>query len=364
MTGGKSTTSKLGVLLCGGMFLSLAAGCGDEQGNGATVTMPLPVPSPSAVAPLSNPALVLAGDTFANPDTLQEIFTVEIDGSGRTQVTRDGFNKFLPHFSRDGKRLLYTKYYRGGYGDRNPVVTDIVLLERAGGVETRLTNSGTAIQPAFSPDERRIVFGTLVGDGLWLIAADGSDLRRLGGPSGAADDRRWGDVLWSSDDWIYFTVAESVDGCLKVRIDRIRPDGSGRIKITDGGPDCTPPGFEQSGDADPGISPDGRTIYSSRGLPVSPPGYPAMTIRHLYRFSSDPWTPGKPEVDLSAAAKANCISGVPKVSPTGDRVALFLLCPDDPDRAGVTITDPAGSFYSFVTRGFGADWNPSAANGR
>ncbi len=55
-----------------------------------------------------------------------------------------------------------------------------------------------------------------------------------------------------------------------------------------------------------------------------------MPVRHLFKFSSDPYAPGKVEVDLSLAAKADCIAGVPKVSPAGDRVALFLFCAADP----------------------------------
>ena len=140
----------------------------------------------------------------------------------------------------------------------------------------------------------------------------------------------------------------------------MRPDGSGRVPITDGGPHCTPAGLEQSGDADPGISPDGTTLYSSRGLPVTVSGTAGMTVRHLYRFSSAPFTPGKVETDLSLPAHADCVAGVPKVSPAGDRVALFLFCRADPARAGVTLTTPGGATWTFVAPGFAPDWNPAA----
>jgi len=53
--------------------------------------------------------------------------------------------------------------------------------------------------------------------------------------------------------------------------------------------------MEQYGDSDPGISADGQTIFSSRGL--SPlPADPAQTLRHLYASSSDAYTPGKVRV--------------------------------------------------------------------
>jgi len=346
------------------LLVTLVASCGGDAPNS-----PLPVPTPPPTStpvpdptPLANPALVFTGDTFPSPTSRQEVYTIEADGSGRTQLTSDGYGKFLPHFSPDGKKLLYTKFFRGGYGAPD-AITDVVVLDRATGRETQLTRSGRAIQPVWSPDGRRIAYGAFTNDALSVMNADGSAPRVIAFPSGAPDDRQWGDYLWSSDDWIYFTVAQSIDGCFKVRIDRIRPDGRDRTRITDGGPHCTPAGREQSGDADPGISPDGRTLYSSRGLPIAVLGHPAMTVRHLYAVSSDPFTPGKIETDLSLGATTDCISGVPKVSPAGDRIALFLFCPNDP-RAGITLTDPAGTRYDFVAPGFGADWNPAAGRAK
>jgi hypothetical protein len=343
---------------------TLAAGCG---GDGQAAP-PLPPAasggssggsSSSGGAGLSNPHLVFtAGDLFPTPTAVQEIYTVNTDGSGLSQLTGDGLQKFLPHFSPDGTKLLYTKFLRGGYGASN-ALTDVFLLDRASGREMQLTYSGVAVQPVWSPNGQQIAFGTLSGNGIWLMNADGAAPRMIAQPSGAPDDQRWGDYLWSSDNWIYFTAAQDIGGCFKVRIDRIRPDGNGRTQITDGGPNCTPAGMEQNGDADPGISPDGKTLYSSRGLPASVPGLPGATIRHLFKFSSDPFTPGKVETDLSLPTKADCIAGVPKVSPDGGRIALFLLCPADPNN-GVTLTDPVGARFTFVLPGFGPDWNPAA----
>ncbi len=58
-----------------------------------------------------------------------------------------------------------------------------------------------------------------------------------------------------------------------------------------------PAGLEQSGDADPGWSADGGTIYSLRGSPVPPYCPPSGAVeRKLYTISSDAWYPGKPEM--------------------------------------------------------------------
>jgi Tol biopolymer transport system component len=239
-------------------------------------------------------------------------------------------------------------------------VTDIAVYDLAGDFEERLTWTGDSFAAAWSPDGTRIAYGTYSGLSLWTMAADGSDPRLVGAPSGADDDKRWNDIAWSSDDWILFTVAQSIGGCFKVRLDKIRPDGTSRTRVSDGGPNCTPPHREQSGDADPGFSPDGRTIYSSRGFPTSPPGIPGSMIRRLYALSSDAWTPGKLERDLSLPSAADCIEGVPKVSPDGTRILLFRACAGEP--WGVNLTDTAGSFRQWITDGFGADWNPQAAS--
>jgi hypothetical protein len=193
------------------------------------------------------------------------------------------------------------------------------------------------------------------------INADGSNPQVVGIASGAPDDWVWGDIAWSSDNWILFVVGETVNGTFcKSRVDKIRPEGSSRTRVSDGGPSCTPPGVEAIGDADPGWSSDGKTIYSSRGFPVPPASGPAAaTERKLYAFSSDPWSPGKVEQDLSLPSEPSCIEGVPKGSPDGKRVLLFRICFDTGmPKGGIYLTDTAGSYRTFVAEGFGPDWNP------
>jgi hypothetical protein len=122
--------------------------------------------------------------------------------------------------------------------------------------------------------------------------ADGSNVHRIGGPSGSADDQRWNDIAWSRDDWIVFTVGQTVNGCFNVRVDKIRPDGLDRTTVSSGGPYCTPPGREQSGDADPAVSADGKTIYNSRGFPYP---RPAFRTRSCATCMPSQATHGRPE---------------------------------------------------------------------
>jgi hypothetical protein len=310
--------------------------------------------------------LPVSGAQVPDATATYEVALMNFDGSQLRQLTRDGAQKFLPHLSADGTRVIYTRFSAGGYGDPNGK-SDIASYDQTASTETLLTHNGGASQATFSPDETRIAYGagalTKGGDGalgLYVMNANGSNPHRVAVWSGSDDDVEWGDYAWSSDDWILFTVKQTIGGCFKVRLDKIRPDGTSRTQVTDGGPNCTPPGMEQSGDADPGWSEDASTIYSSRGFPVAPAGAMApVTERKLYAFSSDAWYPGKPETDLSLMTEPDCIEGVPKGSPDGNRVLLFRACFQDgvPLQPGIYLTDANGSYRTFVASGFGPDWN-------
>jgi len=307
----------------------------------------------------SNAQIVFEAPGIPGGGNVQEIFTMNLDGSNRTQITHDGLTKILPHFSPDGTRLAYTKFLVGGYGTPN-AQADVVVYDFASANEIQLTSTGKGFQPVWSPDGQRIAFN-MQGTSLWIMNADGSNSHLVGAPSGALDDQAWGDFAWSSDDWILFVVAQATNNntCGKTRLDKIRPDGTARTQVTDGGPNCTPSGMEQNGDADPGFSADGKTIYSSRGFPRAPAPPLGGTERRLYSFSSDAWTPGKVESDLSLPSAPDCIEGVPKGSPDGTRVLLFRLCAGEA-HSGVTLTDTAGSYRTWIADGFGPDWNPVA----
>ncbi len=295
-----------------------------------------------------------------------ELKVMDLDTSGREQVTHNQEQEFLPHFSPDGTRLLYTRFTSGGYGIENSQ-SRVTVYDFATGTTRDLTDIGMDSYPVWSPDGSRIAFLSTRefapgrgGPALWVMSADGSDAHEIGHPAGGNLDIVWGDIAWSSQDWILFVVAETGTSgtCFKTRLDKIRPDGTHRTQVTDGGPNCTPQRMEQSGDADPGFSADGTTIYTSRGFPYSSPGMPGSTVRKLYAVSSDAWYPGKPERDLSVSSVPDCVEGVPKGSPDGTRILLFRGCVGE--RFGVTLTDTSGSYRTWVADGFGPDWNPAA----
>jgi hypothetical protein len=311
----------------------------------------------TVATPAAKPQIVFEGPGVPGTTSAQQLYTGNIDGSKIVEIPQDSLNKFLAHFSPDGASLVYSKFLTGKFGDLAPE-TDIYTYSFASSRESRITNLGNAFQPAWSPDGQQIAFTNYDGTGLYLMNPDGTAQQLIAKPKGGLDDIQWHDVAWSSDNWIYFVVGQSTNSCFKVRLDKIRPDGSSRTQVTDGGPNCTPPNMEPYGDADIGISPDGQTVYSSRGL--SPlPANPTQTLRHLYAYSSDAYTPGKVETDLSIASHPDCVVGVPKASPDGTQILVFLFCPPGPQDVGVTLTNTSGSSWSFIATGFGPDWNPT-----
>ncbi len=46
-------------------------------------------------------------------------------------------------------------------------------------------------------------------------------------------------------------------------------------------------------------------------------------------------------------------------SPDGTCVLLFRACAGEP-HSGVTLSDAAGTYRTWIVNGFGADWNPAA----
>jgi hypothetical protein len=305
------------------------------------------------------------------PSCRDEVYVMNLDGSERQQITNDGAAHFLPHFSPDATKIVYTKFSVGGYGEPN-AQTDVAVMDLATMQEAMITHDGRSGYPSWSPDGTRIAFmrdpmisairagqGTIV-----TVNPDGTDPTPIAACPNLVTDAQWpGDMLWSNRT-ILFNVVQNRGGCINVRTDTILPDGTGRTTVSDGGSNCSmSPPYDYSGDADPGWSGDGLTIYSSRGFPATPAGAPkgAATLRKLYSFSAAPWYSGKTESDLSLPSEPDCDEGVPRGSPHDGRILLFRACfsASGAVAPGIYVTDVRGSYRTFVTGGFGPDWNPT-----
>ena len=105
-----------------------------------------------------------------------EIWVMNADGSGQTQLTfNTDIGDFTPAWSPDGTKIAFVR----GERDFNP---DIWVMNAGGGGETQLTSKTDMgdLHPAWSPDGFKIAFTRLNDfDNIWVMDADGSDPTQL-----------------------------------------------------------------------------------------------------------------------------------------------------------------------------------------
>lgn len=87
-----------------------------------------------------------------------EIFVINVDGSGKKQVTSNGASNFSPYFHPDGKRIIFSSNLETrGEGGRPSF--HLYLVRDDGTGTERLTTEGHFNSfPMFSPDGKRLVW--------------------------------------------------------------------------------------------------------------------------------------------------------------------------------------------------------------
>src|SRR3989475_2137024 len=168
-----------------------------------------------------------------------DIFVMNADGSGVTQLTSHPFDEYLPLFSPDGSRIAFARCL---------VTCDIVLINADGSGERTILNDG--FPGAWSPDGNRIALGGAAGtgiEGIYVVNVDGSGLVRVLNPDFITD--------WSPDGR-QLMIVSGRDGDLELYATPL--DGSPVTKLTDNTTDDN---------AGTGWSPDGTRIAfnSNRG---------------------------------------------------------------------------------------------------
>ena len=194
----------------------------------------------------------------SNRDGAREIYAVNADGSDLTRLTNNDAHDYQPVWSPDGRRIAFISE-RDSDRLRIPRNQEIYVMNADGSDVTRLTNNDAEdVQPAWSPDARRIAFVS-ERDGNWNIYvanADGSGTTRLTHhaasdwrPSWSPDGRRIAFVSLRDSDLSYFPPNSDIYA--------VNADGTDLARLTD----------NDMVNGAPSWSPDGRRIVfsSSRG---------------------------------------------------------------------------------------------------
>jgi Tol biopolymer transport system component len=169
-----------------------------------------------------------------------QIYTMNADGSGRTNLSNNAFMDINGTYSPDGTKVLFQSL-RNGNG------WDIYVMNADGSSPVRLTTySGTDDSPTWSPDGTKIAFIRHFSDGdIWIMDADGNNQNPI--TSDSADD---GYPNWSPDgSRIAFTsINRNGDGDSEIYT--LKTDGTDVQQVTQ----------NTDFDAYPAWSPDGTQI--------------------------------------------------------------------------------------------------------
>lgn len=228
-----------------------------------------------------------------------DIWAINVDGSGEAQLTDDLASDRRPAWSPDGTKIVFDSDRGGSH--------DIWIMNADGSDQKQLTTSpGEEMFASFSPDGSRIIFYGYQGgrNNIWTMDTDGSNLKSL--TNDLADENQ------SQCTFACHTPAYSPDGnTIAYHADNngirniwvMDADGKNPRQLTT---------TSSNGDINnylPSWSPDGRIIFQAE-KPV------ALTIRTDIRMINPD---GSDEVTLFAEVA----HGGPFIwSPDGTRVAL------------------------------------------
>jgi CSLREA domain-containing protein len=182
------------------------------------------------------------GTGVENPERDSEIFTMNPDGTGVKQLTKNNLNDLFPSYSADGKKIVFQSDRTGNF--------EVFVMNADGTGQTNLTkNPATDARPSFSPNGQKILFDSARGStsnngDVFIMNADGTGQKPL-----TTNPEEDSDATFSpSGDEIAF-VSRRVDPQNNADSDifTMNPDGTGQTRLTENAFEEGNPSFSTSG---------------------------------------------------------------------------------------------------------------------
>jgi Tol biopolymer transport system component len=194
-----------------------------------------------------------------------DVFVINADGTGRTQLTDNPAEDFDPAWSPDGTQIAFRSHRDGD--------EEVYLMNADGSDQRNLSNAPNRgdYSPAWSPNGEWIAFMSdrAGNNNIWVIRPDGSDLRQVTDIPGISEYPSWApDGSRITFNCTFGHIPSTGSGDFEICI--VNFDGTELIQLTD------TPGSNKY----PAWSPDGtRLAFESDrdGWPTlpdyEPPGY-------------------------------------------------------------------------------------------